>query len=105
MFANVQVIGKVDRKSRRLQPPCPDDNVMTVDLQLSTHFSKERTIQLKMQPAEQDVQTLKGKMASIETTYQLQRAVLTAACCLSSNDAATQRRATYLLDLIDDLEQ
>jgi len=99
------VTGEVDRRSKRLQPPCPEDSVVTVELQLSTHFSKDKTIKLKMQPAEQDVQSLKGKMASIEITYQLQRVVLMAACCLNSQNTDTQKRGLEVLDLIDTVER
>lgn len=101
----VQVTGRVDKKSRKLLPPCPCDAGVVVELRLSTHFSTNRKVKLKMQPAEQDVESLKGKMASIDITSELQRAVLMAACCLNSGDTATRQRGLNVLALIDSVEQ
>ena len=91
----------------KLQPPCPSKEVV-VELCLSTHFTADRKVTLtgnRVQPAEQDKESLRSRVASVEITSQLQRAVLMAACCLNCEDEATQDRGLNILDLVDDVEQ
>ena len=58
--------------------PLPSGNAVAM-MSLKTHFSKEVQINLQMGEPVQDPQSLQSRLASVETAYQIQRAVLTAA--------------------------
>ena len=104
---NLQVSGKVSC-GENVVTPIPPGPLAPVDVcfYLNTHFEMDCKISLQKENYEEDaVEACKGRIASAATEYQLQRAIFSAATCLTAGTEECEEKGNQILDAIDSLER